>query len=75
MEKETFPAVTGLFREGDDEDIAYLIESGAVEISRGERSEKKVTSEISGSGLFGEMALISNLPRIATATGSTGARD
>ena len=68
MEKGTFSAGTVLFREGDDGSTAYLVESGVVEISRGEGSERKILGEISEGGLFGEMALISNMPRMATAT-------
>ena len=68
MEKETFPAGTVLFRAGDDGDTAYLVESGVVEISRGEGAELRILGEISEGGLFGEMALINDLPRMATAT-------
>ena len=68
MEKATYSAGTVLFHEGDDGSTAYLVASGVVEISRGEGSERKVLGEISAGGLFGEMALISNMPRMATAT-------
>lgn len=71
MEATTFPADTVLFRKGDAADAAYLVQLGTVEISIGEDDNRKVLGEITEGGLFGEMALISNAPRMATATTRT----
>lgn len=67
METTTFPADTVLFHKGDGADAAYLVQSGAVEISIGEGEGRKILGEITDGGLFGEMALITDDPRMATA--------
>lgn len=71
MDTTTFSAGTVLFKKGDDADAAYLVQKGVVEISIGEGDSKKVLGEIAEGGLFGEMALISHAPRMATATTKT----
>lgn len=68
MDVETFSAGTILFREGDEGDTAYLVEKGSVEISSGVGEDRRVLGEITDGSMFGEMALISSLPRMATAT-------
>ncbi len=68
MDKQTFGENEILFSQGDEGEIAYLVESGSIEISVNEGKDKKVIGEIKQGGLFGEMALISNMPRMATAT-------
>jgi len=68
MQEQTFPAGTVLFREGDAGDAAFLVRDGAVEISREVDGSRVVLGEIAPGGLFGEMALISDAPRMATAT-------
>jgi len=70
MEKQTFSANEILFNEGDDGEVAYLVENGTVEISIMDGGTRNVLGEIEKGGLFGEMALIGNLPRMATATAS-----
>ncbi len=68
MDVETFSAGTILFREGDEGDTAYLVERGSIEISSGDGEDRRVLGEIADGSMFGEMALISSLPRMATAT-------
>ena len=68
METKRFPAGTKIFGEGDRGDMAFLVESGRVEISRQADDRKMVLGEIQAGGLFGEMALINDKPRMATAT-------
>ncbi len=56
-----------IFREGEPGDRAYVIERGRVEISTA-RGGAKIVLKIQGPGeLFGEMALIDERPRSATA--------
>ena len=56
-----------LFREGDVGDCAYIIESGKVEVSV-QNGDHKLTIATLGEGdLVGEMAIIDNLPRTASA--------
>ena len=68
METKRFPSGTPIFREGDAGDSAYLVTSGAVEVSREVEGSRTVLGEIRPGQIFGEMALINNKPRMATAT-------
>ncbi len=71
MDTTTFPADTVLFKQGDEADAAYLVQQGSIEISIGEGEARKILNTITDGALFGEMALISNQPRMATATART----
>ena len=59
-----------IFKEGEvGRPCAFLIENGKVEISKaGPNGEKMVLGSIGQGGIFGEMALIDNAPRMAKAT-------
>lgn len=56
-----------LFREGDPPDTAYLIESGAIEIRARQRGKDVILSLLGPGDLVGEMAVIDDSPRTATA--------
>ena len=56
-----------IFREGDAPDHAYLIESGAVEITAERAGRPVVLSRLGPGDLLGEMAVIDDSPRTATA--------
>ena len=56
-----------LFREGDDGDFAYIIESGLVEVSHQRGDRKLILSNLGEGDVLGEMAVIDKLPRTATA--------
>lgn len=60
-----------IFREGDAPGALYIIKAGIVEISRGVGDDKIVLAERAGGEVFGEMALVDNQPRSATATAQT----
>jgi len=61
-----------LFREGDDSWAAFLIEKGSVEILRREGEPREVRLATVGEGeLIGEMGLIDDEPRSATARAET----
>lgn len=65
------PAGAVVFREGDPPTCAYVIEAGAVAISA-ERNGGSVELAVLGPGdLLGEMAVIDDAPRTATATAAT----
>lgn len=68
MEIKRFAAGTRIFAEGDPGDTAFLIESGVVEVSLEADGNKTVLGRIEPGGLFGEMALINDKPRMATTT-------
>ncbi len=57
-----------LFHEGDAPTTAFLIESGEVEISLLRRGRRMVLSRLGTGDLLGEMAVIDDAPRTATAT-------
>lgn len=52
-----------IFREGDHEKVMYLVLKGEVELS----TAGKVLEIVDSGGMFGEMAIIENLPRGASA--------
>ena len=60
-----------LFKEGDLGDIAYIVESGSIEISRFTGEEYITLTKFEEGALFGEMALIDNQPRSAMARATT----
>jgi CRP-like cAMP-binding protein len=58
-----------IFKEGDTgRKCAFLVENGKVEISKSSSAgERRVLGHIATGGIFGEMALIDNSPRMAMA--------
>ncbi len=66
--KQQFLANQVIFQQGSLDQVAFLIESGRVEISTDTASGKVVIAIISAGEVFGELALISQQPRTATAT-------
>ena len=57
-----------IFAEGSSGDEMYVIHSGQVEISKMINNQKRVLAIRGKDSLFGEMALLCNTPRTATAT-------
>jgi len=64
----TYSAGDVIFHEGDTGSTAFIIEEGQVEISITKEGEKLVLAEYHAGDVFGEMALIDDAPRSATAT-------
>ena len=56
-----------LFKEGEEGDDAYIVETGAVEISLDLPAGKKVLAILGKGEIIGEMSLIAHAPRSATA--------
>jgi CRP/FNR family transcriptional regulator, cyclic AMP receptor protein len=69
-----FPKSTVLFREGETGKEMYVLQSGRVVITKKVREVEKTLAVLGPGEFFGEMALISNKPRNATATVSEPAR-
>ncbi len=69
-----FPKGTVLFREGESGKEMYVIQSGSIAISKQVRDVEKVLATLGPGEFFGEMAIISNKPRTATATVAEPAR-
>lgn len=70
LERRTYQEGDRIFKEGDDGNFAYLVQSGAVEIFK--ESEGKIITMVGPGGIFGEMALIDNKPRAASARAAGG---
>jgi len=64
------PAGTVLFREGDRGSEMYILESGSVDIVRGGAT----LATLEAGDFFGEMAILEDQPRFASATAKTDAR-
>src|SRR5689334_20084013 len=62
------PAGTVLFREGEPGGEMYVLQSGTVTISKRMGDIEKMLSTIQPGEFFGEMAILNNKPRSATAT-------
>ena len=69
-----FPKSTVLFREGEAGKEMYVLQSGKVVITKKVRDTEKTLAVLGPGEFFGEMALISNKPRNATATVAEAAR-
>jgi CRP-like cAMP-binding protein len=59
---------TVLFREGEPGSVMYVIQSGEVEISRVMGEKRQTLALLPAGEFFGEMAIINDRPRSATAT-------
>lgn len=63
-----FPRGTVLFREGEPGKEMYVLQAGKVAISKKVRDVEKILATLGPGEFFGEMAIISNKPRNASAT-------
>ncbi len=61
------PAKKVIMKEGERGMFAYLVLEGAVAIS----IEGKIVEKVGPGGIFGELALVNQKPRVATATADT----
>jgi CRP-like cAMP-binding protein len=71
LERQTFKAGTPIIKHGDSAKAAYIVDSGKVEIWIDKAGSKRVLSEVTTGGIFGEMALIDSKPRSANVTALT----
>jgi CRP/FNR family cyclic AMP-dependent transcriptional regulator len=62
-----FPADTVLFREGDRGEEMFIIQSGKVKISKKIRGVEKTLATLDKGEFFGEMAILNDKPRSASA--------
>ena len=65
--KKTYLVGDFIFREGDQGNTAYVVESGVVELVKFTGEDYITLSEITAGTLFGEMAIIDGSPRSASA--------
>jgi len=65
---KTFPPGTVLFKEGESGREMFVIQSGKIRISKQVRGEEQVLATLGAGEFFGEMAILNNKPRSASAT-------
>lgn len=65
--RKTFAPGERIFTEGDVPDVAYLIESGRVEVWASQGAQRLTLSYLGPGELLGEMAVIDRAPRSASA--------
>jgi CRP/FNR family transcriptional regulator, cyclic AMP receptor protein len=71
MQTVTFKAGDTIIAEGEKGDTAFLIVSGAVEVSVGQGGKAKTLATLKPGEVFGEMCLIEPGPRSATVRAAT----
>jgi CRP/FNR family cyclic AMP-dependent transcriptional regulator len=64
---EDYPAGTTMFRQGEPGEWVYVIQSGLVEIRREFQGQECLLAVLGGGDFFGEMAVINDRARSATA--------
>ena len=68
LNRRTFQAGEQIFCEGDRGESAYIVQSGAVAIEKKRADGSlRLLGKIPAGGIFGEMALVDNQPRMASA--------
>ena len=60
-----------MFRQGDKGIDLYVIQSGTIEISRGEGDQRVVMGTLHQGAFFGEMSVLESMPRDADAIAVT----
>lgn len=68
FQKRAYAAGAEIFREGDVGGEVFIVEAGRVRIWRGANMQDNTLGFVEKKGIFGEMALINNNPRMASAT-------
>jgi CRP-like cAMP-binding protein len=66
LEVEHYPADTKIVSQGDVGDRLYIIKSGRVEVLVTDMGSVRRVNELSANDYFGEMALLTAEPRVAT---------
>lgn len=65
---ETYRDGEIIFRENSHGDWIYVVEEGAVELSKDVNGKKVVLDTLQPEAVFGELAYLAKIPRTATAT-------
>jgi CRP-like cAMP-binding protein len=68
LPRRQFPSGDTIFEQDTPASCAFVVEQGMVEISRRQGARRRVLGHIGPGGIFGEMALIDDQPRMARAT-------
>lgn len=68
LDRRVFRADQVIFREGQHGDLAYIVASGKVYLSKNTDVGERLIAVVGENEIFGEMALIDDATRMATAT-------
>lgn len=66
FEPKIFPPGTIIVREGDEPDVAYIIEDGCCEVYKGTGADRRVLRRLGPGDVFGETAIFTGQPRTAS---------
>ncbi len=72
LQRQTYQAGDRIFKDGDEGNMAYVVQSGEVEIFKTIDGQEVILGTVGQGGIFGEMALIDAQPRMAGARASKG---
>lgn len=67
LDRKVYAQGERIFREGESGSRAYIIQRGSVDIIKSINGEDVVVGSVGPGGIFGEMALIDDEPRMASA--------
>ncbi|MEL0105921.1 MAG: Crp/Fnr family transcriptional regulator [Rhodospirillales bacterium] len=70
FERKTFPIGEYIFKEGTYGSRAFVVETGEIEIVKMVLGKEKIIGTVKSGAIFGEMALIDDQPRMASARAS-----
>ena len=68
LDREVYYPGQTIFKEGQGGHKAFLVETGQVALTRKHEGQTVEIAMVGPKSLFGEMAIIGNAPRMATAT-------
>ena len=72
IERKKYDRDQVIFREHENGDMAYIIANGQVQIIKESDNGPKILGVLEKGAMFGEMALIDNKPRMASAKAING---
>lgn len=73
LERRNYKPGDVIFKQGEAGSDAFIVESGRVEISRGDANAEVILGLVKPGDLIGEMALLDSSPRMATACARSNA--
>lgn len=72
LQRQSYKAGDVIFKDGEEGNLAYILQAGEVEIVKEIEGKLKTLARIGEGGIFGEMALIDSKPRMAQARAGHG---
>jgi len=72
LQRQTYQRGDKIFKEGDEGNLAYVVQEGDVEIVKVVDGNELILGTVGKGGIFGEMALIDSKPRMAAARAASG---